>query len=109
MILTPAEVGGQMGGKRRGVPVKTLKKLLKKAGLKTTGKKAALTRRAKQAKLVKKGGDDKTMVDPTKIKEVENAVKDEKAAQETLEEAENAAAAVKGGRRRRKSRGLKFF
>ena len=49
------------------------------------------------------------MVDPTKIKEVENAVKDEKAAQETLEEAENAAAAVKGGRRRRKSRGLKFF
>ena len=48
---------GQMGGKRRGVPVKTLKKILKKAGLKTTGKKAALTRRAKQAKLVKKGGE----------------------------------------------------
>lgn len=44
------------GGKRRGVPVKTLKKLLKKAGLKTSGKKAALTRRAKKAKLVKKGG-----------------------------------------------------
>jgi hypothetical protein len=53
--ITPAEVN-QMGGKRRGVPVKTLKKILKKAGLKTTGKKAALTRRAKQAKLVKKGG-----------------------------------------------------
>jgi len=59
-IITPSEYGGQMGGKRRGVPVKTLKKILKKAGLKTTGKKAALTRRAKQAKLVKKGGDPKT-------------------------------------------------
>jgi len=44
------------GGKRRGVPVKTLKKILKKAGLKTTGKKAALTRRAKKAKLMMKGG-----------------------------------------------------
>jgi len=44
------------GGKRRGVPVKTLKKLLKKAGLKTSGKKAALTRRAKKAKLMMKGG-----------------------------------------------------
>ena len=54
--INPAEVN-QMGGKRRGVPVKTLKKILKKAGLKTTGKKAALTRRAKQAKLVKKGGN----------------------------------------------------
>ena len=44
------------GGKRRGVPVKTLKKLLKKAGLKVSGKKAALTRRAKKAKLMMKGG-----------------------------------------------------
>lgn len=46
------------GGKRRGVPVKTLKKILKKAGLKTTGKKAALTRRAKKAKLMMKGGEE---------------------------------------------------
>jgi hypothetical protein len=37
------------------VPVKTLKKMLKKAGLKTTGRKAALTRRAKKAKLMKGG------------------------------------------------------
>ena len=44
------------GGKRRGVPVKILKKILKKAGLKTTGKKAALTRRAKKAKLMMNGG-----------------------------------------------------
>ena len=40
------------------VPVKTLKKLLKKAGLKTTGRKAALTRRAKKARLV--GGAEGT-------------------------------------------------
>ena len=56
----PYGSGEQIGGKRRGVPVKTLKKILKKAGLKTTGKKAALTRRAKQAKLVKKGGTNGT-------------------------------------------------
>jgi hypothetical protein len=39
----------------RGIAVKTLKKLLKKAGMKTTGKKATLTRRAKKAKLMKGG------------------------------------------------------
>jgi hypothetical protein len=105
-LLTPAEVGAQMGGKRRGVPVKTLKKILKKAGLKTTGKKAALTRRAKQAKLVKKGGQ----VDPTKIEEVENAVKDEKVAEEEAEKAKNNADVAKlGGRRRRKSSSKKYF
>ena len=45
------------GAKRRGVPVKTLKKLLKKAGLKTSGKKATSTRRAKKARLMKGGID----------------------------------------------------
>ena len=44
-----------MGG-RRGVSVKTLKRALKKAGLKTTGRKAALTRRAKKAHLKLHGG-----------------------------------------------------
>lgn len=39
------------GTKHTGIPVKTLKKLLKKAGLKVSGKKATLTRRAKRAKL----------------------------------------------------------
>jgi hypothetical protein len=60
MLLSPLPIAGgeesMKGGKRRGVPVKTLKKLLKKAGLKTSGKKAALTRRAKKAKLMMKGG-----------------------------------------------------
>ena len=48
----------QKAGKRRGASVKTLKKVLKKAGLKTTGKKATLTRRAKKAKLMKGGHSD---------------------------------------------------
>jgi hypothetical protein len=52
-VITPAPQNG--GRKRRGASVKTLKKMLKKAGLKTSGKKAALTRRAKKAHL-KMGG-----------------------------------------------------
>lgn len=39
-------------GAKRGVTVKVLKKVLKRAGLKTTGKKATLTRRAKKARLM---------------------------------------------------------
>jgi hypothetical protein len=57
-LVAPA-LGGEppaAGGRRRGVPVKTLKKVLKAAGLKTTGKKAALTRRAKKAHLKMRGG-----------------------------------------------------
>lgn len=46
------------GGKRHSVvTVKALKRALKKAGLKTTGKKATLTRRARKARLMR-GGDD---------------------------------------------------
>jgi hypothetical protein len=56
-VITPAQA--QAGGrKRRGASVKTLKKMLKKAGLKTSGKKAALTRRAKKAHLKMRGGED---------------------------------------------------
>jgi hypothetical protein len=40
------------GGKRKSVTVKALKRALKKVGLKTTGKKATLTRRAKKARLM---------------------------------------------------------
>lgn len=49
------------GGKRHGVTVKSLKRVLKSAGLKTTGRKAALTRRAKKAHL-KVGGQLTTAV-----------------------------------------------
>jgi hypothetical protein len=52
-MMTPGATGGR---RRRGASVKTLKRVLKKAGLKTTGKKAALTRRAKKAHLKLKGG-----------------------------------------------------
>ncbi len=46
-----------MGGRRvKKATVKQLKKMLKKAGLKTTGKRAALTRRAHKAHLKMKGG-----------------------------------------------------
>jgi hypothetical protein len=44
--------------KRSDVSVKILKRVLKKAGLKTTGRKAALTRRAKKAHLKIRGGAD---------------------------------------------------
>ena len=43
------------GGRRRTVKAKTLKKLLKKAGLRTTGKKSTLRARAKKAKLIRGG------------------------------------------------------
>ena len=47
----------KMGGRKvRGATAKQLKKMLKKAGLKTTGRKAALTRRAKKAHLKIRGG-----------------------------------------------------
>ena len=44
--------GGQHGG---GLKTKTLRRMLKKAGLKTTGKKATLRARCKKAKLMRGG------------------------------------------------------
>ena len=59
--LAPAAYGGsQAGGRRHHVTVKKLKKALKKAGLKTTGKRSTLTRRAKKAHLKMRGGDPPT-------------------------------------------------
>jgi len=49
------------GGKRHGVTVKKLKSALKKAGLKTTGRKATLRRRVNKAHL-KVGGQLTTAV-----------------------------------------------
>jgi len=52
----PAPATGVVtGGRRRGVKAKTLKKLLKRAGLKTSGKKSTLRARAKKAHLVRGG------------------------------------------------------
>ena len=54
----------KMGGRKvRGATAKQLKKMLKKAGLKTTGKKAALTRRAKKAHLKIRGGANGEVVE----------------------------------------------
>jgi hypothetical protein len=52
----PFDTGMAGGRRRRGVTVKAMKRALKKAGLKTTGKKAALTRRVKKAHLKVGGG-----------------------------------------------------
>jgi hypothetical protein len=52
--ISPAAYS-QAGGKRH-VTVKKLKTVLKKAGLKTSGKKSTLTRRVKKAHLKLRGG-----------------------------------------------------
>lgn len=96
------------GAKRRGVPVKTLKKLLKKAGLKTTGKKAALTRRAKKARLMKGGQVDTTQVAKVKTAE-EEAAEAEEEARKAAEEAAKVSGTSEGGRKKRKSRGLRLY
>ena len=54
--LSPADTGMAGGRRHRGATVKAMKRALKKAGLKTTGKKAALTRRVKKAHLKVGGG-----------------------------------------------------
>jgi hypothetical protein len=85
--LAPADVAPQTAGRRRsGASVKTLKRVLKKAGLKVSGKKAALTRRAKKARLMR-GGMAKPVEEVAKV-----------GGEEVLE-----------GARRRKSRGSKKF
>lgn len=85
---------GQEAGKRSGVTVKTLKRVLKKNGLKTTGKKATLTRRAKKARLM--GGQLSTAVG-----EAEKTAKGAVGTAAALVKAplEAAKAALKGGRR----------
>jgi hypothetical protein len=90
--VTDDTTGNQSGGRRhRGASVKTLKKILKKNGLKTTGKKATLTRRAKKAHLKMRGGEEADCG--------EGMVKNEKG--------ECVASGVPGGKRRKsRSRGL---
>jgi hypothetical protein len=74
----PGPYKGVGSGRRSTLKAKTLKKMLKKAGLKVSGKKATLRARAKRARLIRGG--------------VQNG----------LEHIENAGeAAPVGGRRRR--------
>ncbi len=95
--LSPANVGGQEGGRRSGPTVKALKRTLKKAGLKTTGKKATLTRRAKKAHLKVGGGLMDTL--KAKLKEKAENVMD-KVADKVIAKMENAAPPPATGARR---------
>jgi hypothetical protein len=88
--ISPAAYS-QAGGKRH-VTVKKLKKVLKKAGLKTSGKKSTLTRRVKKAHLKMRGGAED--VAPEVKEQVAGAV------EEIKEEAAPAAGPMEAGRRR---------
>lgn len=94
----------QQAGKR-GVTVKALKTVLKRAGLKTTGKKATLTRRAKKARLM--GGQlTKAVTEVAKVPEKAIGITTEavtevgKAAEETTKGLRKAVVGNNGGRRR---------
>lgn len=76
--------------------MKKLKRVLKKAGLKTTGKKSTLTRRVKKAHLKLRGGAD---VDPDVKDQVAGAVEDV-----NEEEAGDAEGGRRRSRRHRKGR-----
>lgn len=86
----------KMGGRKvRGATSKQLKKMLKAAGLKTSGRKAALTRRAKKAHLKIKGGAGGEVVGGSATMKGGAAL---------------TPSPLSGGRRRsRKSRGYKLF
>ena len=95
--LSPADYSApQAGGRRHRVTVKKMKKALKKAGLKTTGKRSTLTRRIKKAHLKMRGGNDADPEAKDEIKEVNEEVKQE-------DDVETGAA--EGGRRRRSRKG----
>lgn len=86
-------VAPQAGARRKmkGASVKTLKKVLKKAGLKVSGKKAALTRRAKKAHLLRGGVDEEPKpVTPEAAPETQSTNPEE----------------TEGGRRRSRKNGL---
>lgn len=87
MALSPLPLS-QAGGRRHRVTVKKMKKVLKKAGLKVTGKRSTLTRRIKKAHLKLRGGAED--VAPEVKEQVAGAV----------EEMEETAEATEGGRRR---------
>jgi hypothetical protein len=60
MALSPLPLsGGRRTRKsKKGVSVKTLKRTLKKAGLKVSGKKSTLVKRAKKAHLLRGGAEE---------------------------------------------------
>ena len=88
------------GGRKRGATAKQLKRMLKKAGLKTTGRKAALTRRVKKAHLKLRGGV-KAMVCLTNGEKNNKSEEQCKGPQDQWTEDPDAMDVDMGGRRRR--------
>ena len=85
--------------------LKELKRLLKKAGMKSTGSKRALTRRAKKAHLMR-GGEDPV---PPKTQDVQSATFTQESDARAAEDRARAEAAAARGERARPggSRGAK--
>ena len=93
-----------IGGRRvKKATVKQLKKMLKKAGLKTSGKRGALTRRAKKAHLKIRGGGSGEVVEGSV------AMKGGAALSPDTYSSGGPAAQAGGRRKSRKSRGFKLF
>lgn len=92
--MMPGEETREGGRRVKKATVKQLKKMLKKAGLKTTGKRASLTRRAKKAHLKIRGGANGTVVEGPATQAGGAAL---------------SPAAVGGRRRKSRSRGFKLF
>jgi hypothetical protein len=88
-MLTPLPLADSAKSQAGGVRAKTLRKILKKAHLKTTGRKSTLVKRAKKAKLIK-GGADEPKVDEDAVEETKEKVEDEE---------------MEGGRRRKSRKG----
>lgn len=94
--LLPGDETTEGGRRVRKATVKQLKKMLKKAGLKSTGRRAALTRRVKKAHLKIKGGANGAVAVGPSTQAGGAAL--------------SPAPAQAGGRRRsRRSRGFKLF
>jgi hypothetical protein len=102
---------GQAGGRK--VTAKALRRALKKAGLKTTGRKSALTRRAKKAHLKVGGGANEVMGGRRRSRRHRGG-EEEGAAPEEDDLSKGGpfkapGSPYDGGRRRRKSRGFRLF
>lgn len=97
------------GGRRHGVTLKKLKRALKKAGLKTTGKKSTLTKRVKKAHLRMKGGQSNTDTAPEVKEEITEVAVPGSTGSEEGGRRSRRGRKGRGGRKSRRSRGFKLF
>lgn len=91
----------QEGGKRSGVTVKTLKRVLKKAGLKVSGKKSTLTRRAKKARLMGGGPFGEALKNAAKSVATAGLDKLDKMGDQNTSTTTSTPSTTTGGRRRK--------